>query len=143
MDKRKGINRNKWSLIALLLWTLSLGPCLYAQNNEQEQFIEETQLLEIEGRMLFFYDQLQEIANKLPLYTADNLPKASQQVSAIDSKWDVYCQTRQTEIANDDSLLQIVANYQLVKQGLLDSIAYNKQFFLAVGVFGDAEFFFA
>ena len=143
MDKRKGINRNKWSLIALLLWTLSLCPCLYAQNNEQEQFIEETQLLEIEGRMLFFYDQLQEIANKLPLYTADNLPKASQQVSAIDSKWDVYCQTRQTEIANDDSLLQIVANYQLVKQGLLDSIAYKKHYFEAVADFGEAESFIA
>lgn len=143
MDKRKGINRNRWSLIALLLWTLSLCPCLYAQNNEQEQFIEETQLLEIEGRMLFFYDQLQEIANKLPLYTADNLPKASQQVSAIDSKWDVYCQTRQTEIANDDSLLQIVANYQLAKQGLLDSIAYKKHYFEAVADFGEAEIFIA
>lgn len=143
MDKRKGINRNKWSLIALLLWTLSLGHCLYAQNNEQEQFIEETQLLEIEGRMLFFYDQLQEIANKLPLYTADNLPKASQQVSAIDSKWAIYCQTRQTEIANDDSLLQIVANYQLIKQGLLDSIANKKHYFEAVADFGEAEIFIA
>lgn len=143
MDKRKGINRNKWSLIALLLWKLSLCPYLYAQNNEQEPFIEEKQLLEIEGRMLFFYDQLQEIANKLPLYTADNLPKASQQVSAIDSKWDVYCQTRQAEIANDDSLLQIVANYQLVKQDLLDSIAYKKHYFEAITDFREAESFIA
>lgn len=143
MDKRKGIIRNKWSLLALLLWTLS--PCLhlYAQNNEQELFIEEAQLLEIENRMLFFYDQLREIADKLPLYTAGNLPKASQQVSAIDTKWDVYCQTRQAEIANDDSLLQIVANYQLVKQGLLDSIAYKKHYFEAVADFGQAENFIA
>lgn len=142
MDKRKGINRNKWSLLVLLLWTLSLCPDLHGQN-EEELFIEEARLLEIENRMLFFYGQLQEIADKLPLYTAENLPKASQQVSTIDTKWEVYCQTRQAEIANDDSLLQIVANYQLAKQGLLDSIAYKQHYFGAIADFDQAENFIA
>lgn len=139
---RKGLNQGKRLPLALLLliWALSLCPDLSAQNERQEEaFIDETKLLEIESRMLYFYDQIEEIAQKVDLFAPEDLAKASQQVSAIDSKWDVYYQSRQAEIANDDSLLQIVANYQLAKQGVLDSIAYKTRYFDAQTRFGQAE----
>lgn len=141
MDKTKGINPNKWLLIALFLWTLLHSSNLYGQNGEQDLFIEETQLLEIENRMLYFYNQLQEITNKLPLNTAENISKTKQQVLAIDNKWEIYCQSRQSEIANDDSLLQIVANYQQTKQDLLDSISYKAHYLDALANFDQAEQF--
>ena len=143
MDKTKKIPPNKWPLIALFLWTLSLCPNLYGQNDEQNLFIEETELLEIENRMLYFYNQLQEITSKLPNYTSENISKAKQQVLAIDNKWEIYCQSRQSEIANDDSLLQIVVNYQLIKQGLLDSISYKVHYLDALADFDQAEHFIA
>ena len=65
--------------------------------------------------------------------------KASQKVTTIDAKWNTYYQSRQIEIAEDDSLLQIVADYQLTKQNLLDSIAIQKHFFDAQKDFADAE----
>lgn len=141
MDKTKGINPNKWLLIALFLWTLLHSSNLCGQNGEQDLFIEETQLLEIENRMLYFYNQLQEITNKLPLNTAENISKTKQQVSAIDNKWEIYCQSRQSEIANDDSLLQIVANYQQTKQALLDSISDKAHYLDALANFDQAEQF--
>lgn len=141
MDKTKGINPNKWLLIALFLWTLLHSSNLCGQNGEQDLFIEETQLLEIENRMLYFYNQLQEITNKLPLNTAENISKTKQQVLAIDNKWEIYCQSRQSEIANDDSLLQIVANYQQTKQDLLDSISYKAHYLDALTNFDQAEQF--
>lgn len=141
MDKTKGINPNKWLLIALFLWTLLHSSNLCGQNGEQDLFIEETQLLEIENRMLYFYNQLQEITNKLPLNTAENISKTKQQVLAIDNKWEIYCQSRQSEIANDDSLLQIVANYQQTKQDLLDSISYKAHYLDVLANFDQAEQF--
>lgn len=141
MDKTKGTNPNKWLLIALFLWTLLHSSNLCGQNGEQDLFIEETQLLEIENRMLYFYNQLQEITNKLPLNTAENISKTKQQVLAIDNKWEIYCQSRQSEIANDDSLLQIVANYQQTKQDLLDSISYKAHYLDALANFDQAEQF--
>lgn len=138
---RKGLNQGKRLPLALLLliWALFLCPDLSGQNEQEEAFIDETKLLEIESRMLYFYDQIEEIAQKVDLFAPEDLAKVSQQVSAIDSKWDVYYQSRQAEIANDDSLLQIVANYQLAKQGLLDSIAYKTRYFDAQARFGQAE----
>ena len=44
-------------------------------------------------------------------------------------------------IADDDSLLQIVANYQLVKQTVLDSIAAKQHYFDAQKSFAEAEAF--
>lgn len=138
---REGLNQGKRRPLALLLliWALFLCPDLSGQNEQEEAFIDETKLLEIESRMLYFYEQIEEIAQKVDLFAPEDLPRASQQVSAIDSKWDVYYQSRQAEIANDDSLLQIVANYQLAKQGVLDSIAYKTRYFDAQTRFGQAE----
>lgn len=92
--------------------------------------------------MLYFYDQLQELATQIPQYSSDQLSTADQQVLTIDTKWNTYYQSRQMEIAEDDSLLQIVANYQLAKQNLLDSIASKKHFYESEARFAEAETFF-
>lgn len=91
-------------------------------------FDNEMHLLEIESRLLGFYQELEEISVKVGQYTPDELIKADKQITTIDTKWNAYYQSKQIEIAEDDSLLQIVANYQLAKQNLLDSIVVQKHF---------------
>ncbi|WP_139247484.1 hypothetical protein [Mediterranea massiliensis] len=111
--------------------------------DESNSFVDEMHLLEIESRMLSFYQELKDISARVGQYTSnEQLTEASQKVTTIDAKWNTYYQSRQIEIAEDDSLLQIVADYQLTKQNLLDSIAIQKHFFDAQKNFADAEVFF-
>ena len=110
-------------------------------NSKQEQLIDEMQRLEIESRMLYFYDQLHTLSSTLSQRTPDGLVEANQQITTIDTKWNAYYQARQNVIADDDSLLQIVADYQLVKQALIDTIASKQHFFEAQKNFADAEKF--
>ena len=70
------------------------------------------------------------------------LLSGTQRYLTIDAKWNTYYQSRQIEIAEDDSLLQIVADYQLTKQNLLDSIAFQKHIIDARKEFTEAEIFF-
>ena len=111
--------------------------------DESNSFVDEMHLLEIESRMLSFYQELKDISARVGQYTSnEQLTEASQKVTTIDAKWNTYYRSRQIEIAEDDSLLQIVADYQLTKQNLLDSIAIQKHFFDAQKDFADAEVFF-
>ena len=100
-------------------------------------------LLETEERMLYFYQELKDISARLgQCKTIEELAGTNKQVTAIDAKWNTYYQSRQIEIAEDDSLLQIVADYQLAKQNLLDSIAFQKHIIDARKEFTEAEIFF-
>lgn len=110
-------------------------------NPGQEQLVDEMQRLEIESRMLSFYDQMHALSTDISHSTPDKLTEANQQVTTIDTKWNAYYQARQSVIADDDSLLQIVANYQLVKQTVLDSIAAKQHYFDAQKSFAEAEAF--
>lgn len=110
-------------------------------NPGQEQLVDEMQRLEIESRMLSFYDQMHALSTDISYSAPDKLTEANQQVTTIDTKWNAYYQARQSVIADDDSLLQIVANYQLVKQTVLDSIAAKQHYFDAQKSFAEAEAF--
>lgn len=110
-------------------------------NPGQEQLVDEMQRLEIESRMLSFYDQMHALSTDISHSAPDKLTEANQQVTTIDTKWNAYYQARQSVIADDDSLLQFVANYQLVKQTVLDSIAAKQHYFDAQKSFAEAEAF--
>ena len=112
----------------LCLWIMLPSTRAWCQD-DLSTFDNEMHLLEIESRLLGFYQELEEISVKVGQYTPDELIKADKQITTIDTKWNAYYQSKQIEIAEDDSLLQIVANYQLAKQNLLDSIVVQKHFF--------------
>lgn len=138
------VRHNKGWWLGLVLWLGIAGCCReVSAQTEQEFYLDEMQILEIENRMLFFYDQLNEIATQISQYTPEELSTADQQVMALDTKWNVYYQSRHAEIAEDDSLLQIVANYQLTKQSVLDSIAGRLHLYEAQTDFAQAETFFS
>ena len=120
------------------------GSAFYSSQRTEyiNEFVEEMHLLEIENRMLNFYQELKNISAKIGQYTSDELTEVDKKVTAIDTKWNTYYQAQQIIIAEDDSLLQIAANYQLAKQNLLDSIALQKHIFKSQKDFAEAETFF-
>ena len=137
--KRAKHNR-RW-VFGLCLWMILIGPVVVGQP-DQDSFADDMQLLEIESRMLDFYDQLNELSAQVPrAKTETELTEVDRQVTAVDTKWNAYYQSNQTEIAADDSLLQIVAEYQLVRQGLLDSIAGKRHLNEVQKGFSEAESF--
>ena len=130
-------------------WIIGLCLCIILSctsvsgQDEQTTFADKMHLLETEGRMLYFYQELKDISARLgQCKTIEELAGTNKQVTAIDAKWNTYYQSRQIEIAEDDSLLQIVADYQLAKQNLLDSIAFQKHIIDARKEFTEAEIFF-
>lgn len=130
-------------------WIIGLCLCIILSctsvsgQDEQTTFADKMHLLETEERMLYFYQELKDISARLgQCKTIEELAGTNKQVTAIDAKWNTYYQSRQIEIAEDDSLLQIVADYQLAKQNLLDSIAFRKHIIDARKEFTEAEIFF-
>lgn len=128
--------------VTCLCMALLICPPASGQTDE-ELYMARMQMLEIESKLYSFYDQLHEISAKLPECTAEEISGIIRQVNAIDTKWNTYCQARQYEIAENDSLLQIVTNYQLARQVLSDSIAGKQHFFDAQQSISEAETFFA
>lgn len=137
----EGIHNIRWIIGLCLCIILS---CTSVSGQEgQNMFADEMHLLETEGRMLYFYQELKNISARLrQCKTTEELAETDKQVTTIDAKWSTYYQSRQIEIAEDDSLLQIVADYQLAKQNLLDSIAFQKHIIDARKEFTEAEIFF-
>lgn len=125
----------------LCLWMVLTCAQVRGQDASNE-FVDEIHLLEIESRLLNFYQELKSISAKVGQYTSDELTEVDKKVTTIDTKWNTYYQAQQIIIAEDDSLLQIVANYQLTKQSLLDSIALQKRIFKSQKDFAEAEAFF-
>lgn len=137
----EGIHNIRW-IIGLCLCII-LSCTSVSGQDEQTTFADKMHLLETEGRMLYFYQELKDISARLgQCKTIEELAGTNKQVTAIDAKWSTYYQSRQIEIAEDDSLLQIVADYQLAKQNLLDSIAFRKHIIDARKEFTEAEIFF-
>lgn len=137
----EGIHNIRW-IIGLCLCII-LSCTSVSGQDEQTTFADKMHLLETEERMLYFYQELKDISARLgQCKTIEELAGTNKQVTAIDAKWNTYYQSRQIEIAEDDSLLQIVADYQLAKQNLLDSIAFRKRIIDARKEFTEAEMFF-
>lgn len=137
----KELRHHMQLLFCLCLWMVL--PCTQVRGQDaSNEFIDKIHLLEIESRMLNFYQELKNISDKVGQYTSDELTEVDKKVTTIDTKWNTYYQAQQIIIAEDDSLLQIVANYQLTKQSLLDSIALQKRIFKSQKEFAEAETFF-
>lgn len=138
MERAK--HNGRWTF-GLCLWMILFGPVVWGQP-DQNAFINDMQLFEIESSMLDFYDQLNELSSIVThAKTEEELTEVDRQATAVDTKWNAYYQSNQAEIAADDSLLQIVADYQLIKQGLLDSVAGKRHLYEVQKGFSEAEAF--
>ena len=126
-----------------VLFSLSIGlfnEKAFCQNGGSE-YVNEMPVLEVESRMLYFYEELKDISDHISQYSPEELAKANQKIANAEVKWNTYCQSKQGMIAEDDSLLQIVVNFQTTKQNLLDSIAQKLSFYNSQETFNEAESF--
>ena len=67
--------------------------------------------------------------------------EAEKSLMMMDVKWNAYYGSWQNVIADNDSLLQIVADYQLIKQNIQDSISAKRHYIQSLEDFTVAETF--
>ena len=119
----------------LMVFCLSLQ----AQEEHPETTPDRFQVLEVEGRMLLFIDELDALSARILRSDQGQLRKADKQLTAIDNKWNVYSQAHQTTIAADEQLMEIVVRYQENKQMVADSIQCQLHKLESIDVFQKAE----
>lgn len=98
-------------------------------------------LLEMEGKILLFVDNVTTIAADIPYANMERLNNADKALATVDNKWNIFYQAYQTEIASDETLLGIAAKYQEDKQALTDSIQSRRQMLESMEAFLIAEKF--
>lgn len=114
------MKHSRIAVIALMLIVFCLG--LQAQEEHPETTPDRIQVLEVEGRMLLFIEELDALSTRILRSDQGQLRKADKQLTAIDNKWNIYSQAHQQTIAADEQLMEIVVRYQENKQMVTDSI---------------------
>lgn len=87
-------------------------------------------------------DYLHTLSEDIPKYSMEEeLATADKSLMMMDVKWNAYYGSWQNVIADNDSLLQIVADYQLIKQNIQDSISAKRHYIQSLEDFTVAETF--
>ena len=135
------VNRiiHRWAVVLFCL----LLACPFIKGGKDENgLISDMQTLEIESRMLQFLDYLHTLSEDIPKYSMEEeLATADKSLMMMDVKWNAYYGSWQNVIADNDSLLQIVADYQLIKQNIQDSISAKRHYIQSLEDFTVAETF--
>ena len=145
----------KLLIIALLL---SVLPTV-VQAQEEMSYEEEldSTFTDINERMMLFQDELIqlgalsrfriEIDMEMPLtdplldVVSKRLRSLSMAINSFSSRWDAYSQAQQIYIAENDSLLNKLAEIQQMRQMVADTIASRQQQYDQLSAFAKAEVF--
>ena len=143
-------------LSLLCFLPLSWEAPLPAQDSEDVVFDDQSED-EIEGRIIQFMEEFNQLAdaNSLQIrFSNSNLESGTysrllggkvrlltENYKTLDFRWNAFTSAEQIEIANDDHLMELMANVQQVRQAVADSINSQQAKCDAVLAFIDAERF--
>lgn len=95
-----------------------------------------------ESRLFQFLDELNELSENLTDEISDDkLQEIDKSLNTLSIKWNTYFQIRQNEIAEDDVLLELVSDYQQLRQAVIDSIQVQRHHREIQNTFHEAELF--
>lgn len=135
---------NRKALIYLLLSLLSLQPLmLHAQQGDDAApaASDEQILLELKGRIQEYIDEVGRLSTAVYMASGDSIGELERAYKTLNAKWNTYYQAQQVDIATDDSLLSMVAEYQVAEQGVAEAIAKLKAHSNGLADFKAAEQF--
>ncbi len=122
-------------IIGLILMFCPLD--MHAQDEQLDRF----QVLEVEGRLQLFIDELDALSTRIHRFNQEQLRDADKKVRVIDNKWNIYSQAHQQTIAADEQLMEIVSKYQENKQTTVDSIHAQLHKIESFEIFHKAELY--
>ncbi len=98
--------------------------------------------LHIKDHIEEFIGEASSIAN-CPMNDFDDIDQATKKLNTINTKWNVYYQAKQANIADNDSLMEIATQFQQIAQEMKDTLASSKNRLLLIENFNKAEKFIA
>lgn len=138
----RSVGRN---IVIFCICCMNFWACNQIVMGQEDQSSFEDQLLvfEIAEKLISYNDQLTELQESVSQGSQEDLSTLDKHVASIDVKWNFYKDGNQVMIMENDSLLQIVADYEILKQELIDSITVKKQYFEAEKNMVEAEKIFS
>lgn len=138
-----------------MLW-LGLLMCPVVTLAQEEELEEgDTIYVDLTTRLEMFVDELDELRSvcQMPIMVSGSMPVSNSLVSvytdrvaeisrtldALNLRWDTFCRARQDEIAEDDELMDVIANFQELKQAVSDTIESKRKAVHALKDFAKAD----
>ncbi len=101
-----------------------------------------TDTLHIRERLEEFIGEATDIASS-SMDDMDDINDATKKLNTLNTKWNVYYQAKQANIADNDSLTEIATRFQQLSQELKDTLASSKNHLQLIDDFSKAEKFIA
>ncbi len=121
------------TIIILLLFIgapLTMVSAAMPQNetDQQSSAIDIQLLRELEARLQLFIDDISTLQTETSTGNTDSLVAYERRYKLIEAKWNTYYQAQQMDIAADDGLMELAANYETLSQTVSENINNIKEF---------------
>lgn len=108
-----------------LLFIVCITYCgvVQSQDAPAEVKTDPFEALEVRGRMSLFIEEIETLLANVSSAKQKQLKKAEKSLKGIEYKWNVYATVHSDVIASEESLMEVVVNFEEKRQLLSDSIA--------------------
>ena len=107
----------------LLILCITYCAAVKAQDVPAEIKADPFEALEVRGRMSLFIEEIETLLANVSSAKQKQLKKAEKSLIGIENKWNVYSAAHGEVIASEESLMEVVVNFEEKKQLLTDSIS--------------------
>ena len=134
----------KWIFLCLLLvcpyrlWSYGLATDTLSADVMIDT---EVEIQSIGDRLRSYVEDVEKLSRQVGIVPERKLKQVENSLSRLNAKHTLYCQAQQLYIAMDDSLMNLVAQYQEMGQMVSDSIQRQQQRFQWLEDFNQAERF--
>ena len=119
---------------------LEEGDTIYVDlTTRLEMFVDELDELRSVCQMPIMVSGSMPVSNSLVSVYTDRVAEISRTLDALNLRWDTFCRARQDEIAEDDELMDVIANFQELKQAVSDTIESKRKAVHALKDFAKAD----
>lgn len=122
----------------LFIISLTLS-CL--QTRAQQVLDDEYAVIDARIRLQQFIDELNQLFGGIDGSGEQELQKIERRLKSVDIRWNVYYQTQMGAMSESDSIPKFVAEYELLKQEVSDTIACRRHRLELIAEFNKAEQF--
>lgn len=98
--------------------------------------------LHIKDHLQDFISKMDKIAN-IQVENMDDIKAVNKKIDQLFTKWNVYYTAKQANIADNDALMELVTQFQQIKQDTKDSLDAYQQHLIGIQNFNKADKFIA
>lgn len=125
-----------------IIWagaTLRVPDMREGETNGEEELDDS---LHIKDHLQDFISKMDKIAN-IQVENMDDIKSVNKKIEQLFTKWNVYYTAKQANIADNDALMELVTQFQQIKQDTKDSLDAYQQHLMGIQNFNKADKFIA